>query len=315
MDYSVNLEVASATSTWIPVARKEYAQAIRWRGLWFLTLLALGFTYYGGGISGGLRNPRQELVSVVGPDSVLAALQMPVGMVMSLAALLVAYQSLIGPPSDGSLRLIAAQPHSRATIVTGTVLGRAAAVGTSVVLLFVVAGVMNIWLHGLFNPITYLLGLGIALLYVLVITALSTSISIVVQSRATAAVLTSAYYLLLILLWESVVSTSLYTAFFGSYRLSPPPSSRILYLLKRTSPIDAFDVLVNTLLGLENAASAATITVLNSRGDPFTVLAVSDAFQKTPVLLTPTVSLFILIAWGAVPLVLGYHHFSRQDLN
>lgn len=299
---------------WSPIARKEYAQAIRWPGLWILTLLCILETYYGWGISGGITSPRPELEASIGANTIIAALQFSIGMFLSLAALLIAYRSLIGPPTNRSLTLIAAQPHSRLDIFTGTILGRTTAVWTALTVVVVITGTASIARLGFFELVPFVLGFGAALVYTLVLVTAATSISAVLTSRTTAAIGIIMYYLLGNRLWESVVSTTLYTELVGPYNYTTPPTSELLFVLKRAVPVDAFDVLINTILGLPNTGSASTIAILNSHGDPFGVLAVSDSFATTPLILSPWVSLCLLLAWGIVPLGLSYRHFKTTNL-
>ncbi|WP_231188358.1 ABC transporter permease subunit [Haladaptatus sp. DYF46] len=299
---------------WKPLAHKEYSQAVRWRGLWILTGLALLLVYYGWGVSRGIAAPRSRLVSDIGSNVTLASFQFPIGNVIGLAALLISYQSLTSASGTHRLSLIAVQPHSRRDIFIGTIVGRTAAVWTFLGGLFLIGGALGILTHGVFDGITFIAVVLGSLFYVLTVVSLGTSISAIVRSRALAAPVAIIYYLLFTLLWESVVSGIVFRALAGPYILSPPPQSQFLFLLKRAVPVDAYDVLVNAALNLDNAASIPDVVLLNDYGDPFAVLAVGDAFNTTPLVLHPLSSVLVLSAWLVLPVLIGYIRFNTCDL-
>lgn len=299
---------------WTPVMRKEYAQTIRWRGLWVLTLITILITIYGFGDVGGLNQPGPFLDNAIGENPLIPAVQVSVTIVFSLTVLLVAYRALIGPPTDRSLTLVAAQPHTRGEILTGTILGRTTAIWTALATVLIITGTVSIVNHGFFKPIQFLLAIVAILLYTLVLATFATSISTVLNSQTTAAILISVYYIIITRGWESLTAPLIYTQLGGHFSRKPVPESIPLFLLLRSVPVDAFDVLINTILGQANAVALAAWTAKNPFGDPHGVLAVQDAFETTPLPLNPWMSVLVLLLWGLIPLTIAYHRFNTTNL-
>ncbi|ATW88637.1 ABC-2 type transport system permease protein [Halohasta litchfieldiae] len=119
--------------SWLVVARKDFEDAIRSRWLIGLTVVFILL------VSGVSYLARQTA-------SANAVLQLSgslfVGTLVPLIALVVAYNAVTGERESGSLKLLLSLPHSRADVVFGKVVGRAAALSTAITVGFILPAVI-----------------------------------------------------------------------------------------------------------------------------------------------------------------------------
>lgn len=300
-------------TNWRPLARKEFHQLLRWRGLWVLTGVSFFIAYFVGGTS--VRYPDTYVVEVLGPNLTIGALQPAVRIVGTLIALLAAYQAVVGPTLSGSLKLVAGQPLTRGGMLLGIITGRTAAVGCAITILFAVVGAVGIVTYGLFNPVAFLTVFVITLLYVCSIVCFSTGISASVKNRAVAAIGVIAYYLL-IFDWRSTTSQLIYGHITGTTYSVDPPASVPLFLLQRAVPSEAYTVLVNTRLGLANTTGSVYSAVAHRDGTVVYLYPVGETFADPhPLILHPWVSVLVIGAWAIVPVLIGYVRFQNADLS
>jgi ABC-2 type transport system permease protein len=107
---------------------------------------------------------------------------------VSVLGLMVAYASIVGERSSGSLKLLLGLPYSRRDVVLGKLVGRAAVFVAATVAAFAV-GFLVLLTYGVVAPIDYLflVALTVLLGVAYVSVAIAVSASIRTRSRATAA--------------------------------------------------------------------------------------------------------------------------------
>ncbi|MFC4408424.1 ABC transporter permease [Haloarchaeobius iranensis] len=301
------------------LARKEFDQALRWRGLWLLTLVATYLAYAGWGQSSGLTEPRSLIVTVLGPDLTLASLHVPIVMLFSLAALMLSYRSVVGARASGSFKLTAVQPHSRAEILLATVFGRTAAVWTAAGVSVTFAIGVGILRYGFPDAVSLVLTLSATGLYLFTIVCFGTAISAAVERRGTAGTIVTGYYLGMNSLWLTVTHPALYAQLTGVNVLySEPPQSVPLFFSRRVVPRGAYDVLLNTAIGTGNATGYVESVLVDSEAmgaDIAHIHLVQLVFDGSlPLVLEPLFSVAILLLWALIPLSIAYIRFSRKDL-
>ena len=275
--------------TWLVVARKEFADAVRARVLWGIVavigILAGGLAV----VTRFLPGIEPEPLTALGAASEFAAILVPI---LSLVA---AYLALAGERESGSVKVLLGLPPSRAEVVLGKFVGRGAVVAVGLTLGFGVVGLATAAAYGGL-PVTRFVGLtaltvGLGVAFV----GIAVGISAASATRARAMSLSIAVYLGFVLLWD-LVPQGLYLLVNGS---APGAVVPVWFLaLESLSPPGAYSSLVSVVL------TAGT-------GTPGVAARVGGTL---PFYLEPWSLLVVLALWALVPLGLGYRAFSRADL-
>ena len=134
----------------------------------------------------------------------LAAFQRPVGVIVPLTAILIAYRSIAGERVSGSIKFAVGFPQTRSDILIGKILGQSAALGVPLIAAFLVGGATGIVRIGLFSLVGFASFLGLSLLYTLVNVSIATGISAAVSRPTRAAAGTFGYFLVFLLSWYRI---------------------------------------------------------------------------------------------------------------
>lgn len=279
--------------TWRTIARKEVADAVRSRMLWAIVAVF-------GVLSAGL-SVAVSLVPQLGESSVVAVTMagQSAQMLGPIIALIAAYLAVAGERESGSIKVLLGLPPSRGDVVLGKVAGRGAVVAAGLMAGFLLAGVAIALVYGSlplapFALLTLLTGaLG------LVFVGVAVGISAATATRGRAMTLSIAVYLVVVLFWDLFAQFT-HLAVLGSFPGETIPAWYAL--LQVLSPVGAYDALMNALLA--SVAAEATVPTMADRLTGGTV----------PFYLEGWFALVVLLAWGVVPLAVGYLRFSRSDL-
>ncbi|PSQ30602.1 hypothetical protein BRD16_05055 [Halobacteriales archaeon SW_6_65_46] len=270
--------------SWRAVARTDARTARRARGT--IALFAVFLLAYLGLAAVLLYVDDPAFVTYLDLLATLFVLLVP------LIAVLFGYESVIGERDSGTAALALSLPHSRFDLAVGKLAARTGLLAAAVGLGTLLAGVLTSVTFDGFDPIA-LIGLAaVAIGYGGVFLLLATGLSMGLST--TRRVITAAFgaYLGLVVFGAQVVNAVVVLLF----RLQPgaladPPTwaQFVTFIL----PDTAVEYLLVQLLG---------------EGPLLAVPAQSGWF------VSPIVAVVALLAWGAVPFVVGYRRFDESDL-
>ncbi|WP_049915439.1 ABC transporter permease [Haloferax mucosum] len=295
---------------WYPLARKEFSDLSRSKGLRLFGLVLIISSYF------SIGGPAY-VADALGPNQIIAAFQTPVTLFAGFAAILVSYRSVIGECESGSIKFVSGMPQRRYEILTGKIVGRTAALCVPLLVTFVFVSLLGVIQHGIFSLSQFVLFSLLSILYVFTIICVGTAISAVANTSLQAATASFGYYILFILGWIDLLSYQVFSAITGT-PVNPlePPASELLFSIHRATPIGAYNVLTNSVLDVGNSASWVTGVIAdqlpNITSNALVVGLVFDGSQSA-ILATP-LALGILALWISVPLLVSGYVFQRADL-
>lgn len=166
--------------SWLAIARKDFNDALRSRSL--LGLIGL-FVVFCGAIAYLYADAPAILNAGAGganeSTDFSVFLLIPITTLVPITAIMVGYKAIAGEIDRGTMKLLLKQPHSRADIIAGKIIGRTGVVTVALfagliaafVLVVVFAGSLSVWNYLILAVLTILL----ALVYVSVTVAISSS--------------------------------------------------------------------------------------------------------------------------------------------
>lgn len=267
----------------VAVAKKDFADALRSRWLIVLTALFVLVVSLAAWVA---RPPAGETVS----SNVLLGhfiVNLLVGTLVPLTALVIGYNAISGERESGSLKLLLALPHSRADVVFGKVIGRSAAFSAAVIIGFVLPALILA-----IGPLTFEIAsfVGYVLLVCLlgtVFVSIAVGFSAAVSSQLRALAGAIALYMLFVPVWSAVQLPLQFWLMTDPawVPLTPEQAMRFFTLIR---PTGAQGVLSDALL----------------RGELFSGDGVRMQIS----------SLLMLVAWTIIPPLAGLLKFERADL-
>lgn len=271
--------------SWDAVARKDVRDAARAKSVWLLVAVFLVLFV-------GLAYAVPELGSTEF-DAFLSISASVVGLVLPLIGITLGYKAVIAERESGSMALLLSMPHSRRDVVFGKFVGRSIVLAVPTLIGLAAAIPVVLVRYDAFEPVQYLGFAALTLLYGLAFLGISIglSASTTVSRRVTGGAF--AAYVGLVMFWTTLVDIAVVMLFrFQPDALVNPPDW--VPLAKLLDPSTAYAYLIADGIG--------------SGVDP--PLAALDEQWFT----SPAVALVLVLAWIAVPLVLGYRRFDRTDL-
>lgn len=268
----------------VAVARKDYADAIRSRWLLVLTALFVLIVSLAAYI---VRPPEGQTVS---SNALLGSIVIDLlaTTLVPITALVIGYNAISGERESGSLKLLLSLPHSRADVVFGKVIGRAAAFSTAIAVGFVLPALLLA-----IGPLTFDVGgfVGFVLLVCLlgsVFVAIAVGFSAAVSSQLRALAGAITLYLLFIPVWSAVqFPLSLWLMASDPWWI-PLDGEQTMRLLTLLRPTGAFGVVSDALL--------------------------QDRLFTGEDVRMQVSSLVMLVAWTLIPPLAGLLKFENTDL-
>jgi ABC-2 type transport system permease protein len=306
--------------TWRAVAHKDFRDAIRSRWLYGATAFFVLFVGGATALAFGVLFPPElrDASNLFGFFANLGvfSLSFPglLALVLGFIALSTSYGAVIDERESGSLKLMLSLPNSRRDVVLGKLLGRSAVVVVALLAGFLAAFVGIVATgtsvdYGAFVPhvaLTALLGIAFV--------AIGLGISAAADSNREATLATLGLYLIFGVLWSSISE--------GIPKL-------VNYAFEETPGVGGIDELTRVKLGLflkylnplktyETLAAEMYYSAEKAR-------LVSAAFgeqvvigetlkQSIPFYFSGWFLMLVLLAWIAVPTIVGYWSFRKQDL-
>jgi ABC-2 type transport system permease protein len=281
----------------IAIAKKDFQDAVRSRGLIALTVIFVLFTvggaYISTAISGLLDGEGESTLDLI------IALQSPASFLVPIIALLIGYGVVAGERESGSLKFLLGFPHSRRDVVFGKIIGRTAVVSISILIGFAAGMVAIFAFTGSISPVEYVVFTLLTVLLGFVYVCIGVGLSSMTRSTTRAAVGAFGLLALFWLLWGVITQLLLYLTT-GSVFTESFPGWYVAFVSLPPGP--AYGSAIGAVLGESGLATASTY---ESQG-------LIDG--SLPIVAEPWFGFVILALWAVTPLVVGLLRFDRVDL-
>lgn len=325
-----------STFAWYTVAKKEYKDAIRSKGLWVLALVfTILFVMPPAGaiyfdiiqINPGTPQAEFGMQALISQFYTTAAT-----FLVPIVAMFVGFGAITRERETGSLKILLSLPHSRRDVIVGKVLGRCAVVGVPLAISLLLTALFLVTTSVTFKPELYALfslyTLGLALVFV----AIAVSISGAVSQGLYSIIANFVVYFYFSFGWNSLANAignglSEYLGVTGA------PRWHATLLIKLLNPTQAYKTLTRSMLGEGGgAALRARFGMFNQDkaqmkticGD---VLNGSPATQEglfgkvvvcegngLPFYYSDAAVFVFLLLWIGVAAVISYKTFNLADL-
>lgn len=229
---------------WLPLARRECRTILRSKGTWALVVLIPLWAY----------RPTYRGWNAVGSTITVAYLQLAATLFLPIGILLLCYRALSGERKTGSMKFLLGLPLTRTHILLGKGIGRFAGIGAMLVVaasILAVGGVVN---HGFFPPDRFVVTLLAMLLVAAAFVSVALLVSTIINRTTTATAVVVAFFFVS-LFWSRLVPW-VYSLVTGiSVSGVNAPASGPLFLALRLTPVSAYFVVTNWILGVGNSAA------------------------------------------------------------
>ena len=204
-----------------------------------------------------------------------------------LVAVVIGYNAVSGERESGSLKLLLSLPHSRADVVFGKVIGRAAALSLAIAVGFLVPAVVLIAIPVAFNPGAFLGYTVFAMILGCVFVSIAVGCSAAASTQRQALIGGIGIYFVFVLLWGTLTGQLL-----GAFEsvIDPLPVSLI--------QVQTFLEVANPNTGIQELANAFLADQLfagETRNQQISATA-------------------MLVFWALAPPLVGLLKFDRDDL-
>lgn len=297
------------TVTWRDVARKDFEDAARSRLLWGLIGVFVAF------LTMALLSAEQLFPEPVTVDAAraLSGVAMLAQLFVPGVALVVGYMAVVGERRSGSLRVLLSYPFSRRDVVLGKLVGRTLVTATGLVVSYAVASGLVVALYGAPEFATFAGFVASGVLVAVTFTALAVGGSAAAATRGRAMTLTAGSFVAMVFFWKPA-AVGLYYAVTGS--IPGLHADRWYFLLKRLNPLEAFRVLSSAALDQRvQAFPRIPLEDLPTDTPPEQLALANRIGGEIPFYLEEWFSAVVLLAWGVVPVLIGYWRFERADLG
>ncbi|QLH84608.1 ABC transporter permease subunit [Halosimplex pelagicum] len=245
---------------WYPVAKKEFRDAIRSKGLWVLSFLFTALFVIPAARNWWDLRSAQQVPRRLQEFGLQAAISRPylniVTLLVPIVVIFAGYAAVSDERTSGSLKVLLSLPFSRRDVIVGKVVGRSAVVGVPLL--------AALGLTGLFfaiSPFTFKIGVFawfvlFTVAFTLVFTAIVVSISGAMSTNLRSLAGAGIVYFYLSFGWNSLANSigdvlANYAGMEGALRW------QIVLFVKLLSPTQAYKTLTNSMLG-EGAGAATT---------------------------------------------------------
>jgi ABC-2 type transport system permease protein len=297
------------TATWREIARKDFEDAVRSKVLWGISAVFVAFLVMSL-LSADQLFPREPTVDAT---LVLAGVGMLAQLFVPGIALVVGYMAVTGEHRSGSLRVLLTYPFDRGDVVLGKLVGRVAVTVTALATGLAVATVLVVALYGYPGHGKFLGFVGASVLLALTFTGLAVGGSAATATRSRSMAVAFGSFVAMVFFWKPV-SVALHYAAYGT---RPGIEVEPWYLLvRRLNPLEAYRVVLGSVLG-ERVQPVPNLPVADvSAATPSEQLLVGNRVAgEVPWYLQDWTAVAVLLAWGLVPLTIGYVRFRRSDLG
>ncbi len=276
--------------SWAVVARKDFEDAARSKGLWAITVLFVLAT------AGGMYAVSSFNEGSTAKDTI-QFLSSPATLLVPLAALVVAYLAIAGERESGSIKLLLGLPHTRRDVLLGKLIGRSCVVGVATIIAFIAGALVLLVQFGSF-PITSFLVQGVTtFIFGLVFVGIAVGFSAMMSTRSKAMAAAIGLFFVFELIW-SIVPLGIYYVVNGGLSGMENGLPAWYFFLNILNPTNAYGV-------------ATSYLTHPNAGSPYAAALNGSA----PFYLQGWFALVILALWLVVPVTLGYWRFKNADIS
>jgi ABC-2 type transport system permease protein len=280
--------------SWAVVARKDFQDAIRSRGLIVMTVVftllyagaAYAYTFIG--------SSDPQAASIL---SLISFLLLPAAILVPIVGVFAGYRAIAGERESGSIKLLLGLPHTRRDVVVGKVIGRSTVVTVSTLVGFLVAAVVAVVLYDSFPAVDFVSFGALTVVFALAFVGIGVGVSAATGSTTKAIIGAFGVFGLFQFLWGEIPKLINY-AINGSYGFGGQRPNWS-YLFAQLDPQNAYRLTVNEWVVQSPLQEAVYQQVFG--GD-------------VPLFFSPWFALAVLLLWVLVPAGLGYLAFERADL-
>jgi ABC-2 type transport system permease protein len=266
---------------WAHVARKDFADAVRSKMFWALSVIMILVAYIGMYAPRAIQDDPEVSDGITILGSVIVFL-------IPIIALIVGYMAIVGERQSGSIRMLLSLPLRRSEVFFGKFVGRTIVLSVPIVLGFALAVPFVFVLYGEFPAVDYLEFVTRALLIGVVYVAIAVGVSGSVDTRGKAL--------------AGVVG--IYFTFEQFWTLIP---MGVYYALNRELP-DFGDIPTWYDFVLQINPTVAVAETVEG------LYALSISADR-PLLLQEWVTGLLVVLWIAGPLALGYLRFKGANVS
>ena len=283
----------------IPVVRTECRRYLRGKTPWIILGCFLVFSRMA-------IQPNPSELQILGGAAPLVTAQIATTVVVPFAAAVLGFRAITRERESGTARLILGTKTTRPQFVLSIVLGRGTALLAPVVTGTLLVTAYDVFQYGEFSPLLLLGFLALVAIYVYTWMGLTAGLS-ATSSSTTRAVILGTIVTLTLALWEDVTLAVLWRLITGTTPGPQMDHQTVFRIAGWLSPLSAFQVLTNRLLGAPVGTGNA-------------VAQISDALTETGELATtsPPLSAWwgfgFLLGWPILSLLGGITVFQRSDL-
>lgn len=216
----------------------------------------------------------------------------PISALVPITAIMVGYKAIVGEIDSGTMKLLLKQPHSRADILVGKIVGRTGVVTGAIFAGLIAALVLVVVFSGSFSVGNYLALAVLTVLLALVYVSVTIAISASTQSTNLAAAGAIGVFLVFQLLWQFIPTLLRYVVNGFSLPTTQPPAW------------------AEFVTSLNPATSYQRVMAEIMPNFPLS----QPVSSGTPFYNEPWFGLVILLAWIVVPASLGYRRLRYADL-
>lgn len=322
------------TFGWYTVAKKEFKDAIRSRGLWVLGVLfttafiapvALALYFDVGVTPQGEGLGMQLLLSQVYLNTVT--------FLLPIVAIFVGFAAISKERTSGSLKLLLSLPHSRRDVIVGKVLGRCAVLGVPLVASLALTAVFLAASRLTFKPELFGLFSLFTVVFAVVFVAIVVSISGAFAKSLWSGAANAVVYFYFTFLWNSGAN-GLGSLLRDELGVTGAIRWHVVLLVKLANPNQAYKTLVNSMLSEADAPALAARYRMFSQGEeasrticgevlngapqaqetPFGTFVTCTADGSLPFYYSDPGVLVFMLLWIGVAATLSYYTFNLADL-
>lgn len=300
------------------VARKDFQDAVR---SWMFIGLSVFFFTLLVAITGLIAWVGDDLTTVEGAGMELLVwiVSETTRLIIPLIALLLGWKSIAGEREAGSIKVLLSLPHSRWDIVIGKLIGRSLVLSVSLIIGFVLAGVIVAFTFGDIDFVDYGGLLVVSMIYGIAYISLAVSLSAMTRSTTVAGAAMVGVFVLFYVIWNTL------GAFYELLANRDVPFFEMIeytYVMEFMGDEFVQEGLrpANWMLFLQNIdpgeAYARTLSLVTDVDLIQFQVAIEEAMFEgsIPFYLQDWFALIILLLWIIVPILFAGYAFERADL-